>query len=210
MNSEIRKNGLVVTGVLALAAALLVAIAYAASPTPKASAATPSAAPLTSTSQQLAPSLATPQTAGDALPTFLQEGPQAFDGVNPASSRTLGSKDGIDYWVALREDGDLCLISLLPGKKQFASETCQTPATVVAAGIGLQVADATHAINAYFLPAGYTSSSAGYTAVSAQLLVGNAATASTPLVTPTKRAGAAIPAPVTLNSFDKLAPSGQE
>lgn len=109
------------------------------------------------------------QTADDKLPAFLLEGPQAIDGIVPASTHLLGVDAGTKAWAALNNEGQACLISLLPGSEQWASATCATPAKFAAQGIGLQAATENAASRMYFVPAGYGTTE-GLTNVGTQLL----------------------------------------
>lgn len=170
--------GAAVLGVLGLSVAV-------ASSVPPASAAqaTKVSAGETSAAAVILPALATPQTAADALPAYLQSGRQAFDDVDPRTSRSLGTDLSVRYWTAEGTGGQVCLIALLPGNDHVASETCGTPTDIQQKGLGLQLtkADGSVAVNAYLLPPGYTAA-APYRTVSPQLVVGDARTQFAPSV----------------------------
>jgi hypothetical protein len=213
MSNRNSRQRVVLVSVLSVSAVALAAVVVGSALTiPRAEAAISTPNELVSKASPLVPAFGASQSAADKMPTFLQSGPQSFEGVDPQTSRSLGSKDGVFYWVALQSDGQICLISLLPGVGQNASETCQTPAVVAASGIGLQFADATKSINAYLIPSGYAGTSRSYVAVSPQLLVGNGATAGTPLVSRVKVSSVKVPdgmaASLTPSTFAPLSPSG--
>ena len=128
------------------------------------------------------------QTSVDALPAFLQKGPQALE-VVATTSRALGESDGIQYWVAENQTNQVCLIALLPGRAEMASMTCHDPSDVWSHGIGLQNQDKTHADRAFFVPSGYAAQLPGYTTAGRQLLVGNAHSPSGKLTVSRSRTG---------------------
>jgi hypothetical protein len=211
-----RRAGITATALgiagLGIAGLAVAAVLASSTSTPRADAAPAATAAPSVLAAKVAPALASAQAAVDALPAFLASGPQSFEGVDPTSSRSLGAKDGIRYWVAQRADGDVCLISLLPGSGQFASETCQAPTVVAASGIGLQFGDATHAVDAYFLPPGYSVTTPGYSSPSAQLAVGSAASGVAPTVAPrsalARGTDPSSTGQVTLTPFAPLVPGG--
>jgi len=124
--------------------------------------------------QALSPRFAAGQTAADVLPGFLLEGSQQLPGVLPATTRILGSKDGANYWLAKNDNGEACLISLMPGADELASMTCLPASKVWKQGLALQVQIPGKATRSYFLPAGYQAEIAGFQAVNDQLMVGDA------------------------------------
>ncbi|MGO4105768.1 hypothetical protein AB4Y63_17655 [Leifsonia sp. YAF41] len=117
------------------------------------------------------------QAVADELPTFLQTGRQALEGVVTSTTRHLGTNDGVEYWIAANDKDQFCLVVLLPGPGQYASMTCQDGNKILSSGIGMQAADREHAIVAYVLPTGYDADLAGFTKVGDQLLVGDSSVA---------------------------------
>lgn len=154
-----------------VAAAGIVAVALAGTSTPAAVAegGTDPAA-----TKALSPLLASAQRSEDALPTFLTEGDQAMPGVVASSTRHLGSRDGANFWLATNQDGEACLISLMPGADRLASMNCLPAETAWKQGLALQVVTPTSSTRLYFVPDGYNAKIAGFTKVGDQLLVGDA------------------------------------
>lgn len=109
----------------------------------------------------------------DKLPSFLTDGAQSLEGIGEDSTRFLGEQDGIKYWIAARSSNEMCLISLLPGRDQFAAMSCQLIDTIWNSGIGLQFADSRYNVRAYLLPNGFDAKVDGFTTLGTQLLLGS-------------------------------------
>lgn len=118
-----------------------------------------------------------PQTAQDTLPSFLREGPQSLGELALQTTRSLGVDRNVKYWTALNDAGEICLVALIPGPDQVAAMTCQPVAIIKKSGLGLQFADRTVALRAYFLPEGFTIADTVYTKVGNQLAVMDAGVA---------------------------------
>jgi hypothetical protein len=81
--------------------------------------------------------------------------------------------DGTKAWAALNNEGQACLISLLPGDEQWASATCSSPGDFASRGIGLQAATVDESARLYFVPSGY-GAAPGLATVGTQLLSSDA------------------------------------
>lgn len=123
---------------------------------------------------EVLPDLGEPATPADKLPPFLAKGPQVLEGSVPDSARFLGVDSGVRHWSALNTAGEICLISLLPGKGQMAAMSCAPPQDVVDTGLGLQVSDADVAVRAFVVPEGYVPSAPGFKKIDPNLIVESA------------------------------------
>lgn len=156
---------------------------------------------------EISPLFGKVQSTSDELPIFLLEGDQRLDGILPETARLIGVHEEVAYWIASGQSNDVCLISLLPGKDEFAVMTCQRIGNIWKTGIGLQFADSARSIRVYFLPSGYPANLLGFETVGTQLLVGSGWVDSGPEVSvapvdPTKRSA------VKLLHFDRITKDG--
>ncbi|GAA0993951.1 hypothetical protein [Subtercola frigoramans] len=103
--------------------------------------------------------IATSQGQLDHLPSYLVSGEQAFESVDFSTTHALGSTNGTKLWAALSPDGRLCVIVDMNDSVQLAGLSCSTPEEFATAGLGIQVADRSKAVQAYLLPDGYVNSS---------------------------------------------------
>lgn len=192
--------GVVIASAAVLSGALLLA---PQSPTSTATAADLEQTLDADTAASISSVFAAPQTSADELPSFLLDGEQAFPGIDPLSTRSVGTTaDGIKLWTVLSLDEKVCLISLLPGEGQFATLTCQDPAGVAAGSLAVQTGDAEVAVRAFFIPSELNVAEApGLTRLSDQILLGNALENQTEPVTLSRTDVAARQAPIELPAF---------
>lgn len=165
-------------GVLALG---LGALCFAQVNTP--SVAVAQDAPETLTTQEAAsisPLYAEAQGSQDRLPAFLVSGEQSFPGIVPDSSRFLATVDENKVWTVLDDGGEVCIITLMPGPDQFATQGCVTPERFAEAGVSLQASDETDAYRVHFVPEGYVDPAGQLDVAEDQLLVGDPSEASGP------------------------------
>jgi hypothetical protein len=185
-------------------ALLGVSVAVAAAvPTASAAKITTVSASQTRKATALLPALASAQSSADQLPAYLQSGPESFDGIDPATSRSLGSDQGVSYWSAQNTNGQLCMIALLPGISHIATDSCGTTAAIQQQGLGMQFtnADGSLAVNAYLLPPGYRAA-APYRTISTQLVVGDARTQHAPSISTSSATAATAGASRALQPVD--------
>lgn len=145
-----------------------------------------SSVPTTKVAAGMFPGFATPQTQTDVMPAFLVEGDQALDTLSFGTVRSLGSTpDGVRLWTGFANNGEVCLVALLPGADEFASMTCVTPARFATGNLALQAGSKTSAVRAYFLPSDAAISDTA-NKLSSQLVLGD------PHVTSTKKTSSTI------------------
>lgn len=171
MKTSFKRLGAGIAGVAALGLATFGVIQL--SPIGAASASDTTGVLSTKTATTVSSVYAATQQTTDKLPNFLLSGPQSIDGIVPSSTHLLGDDDGTKAWAALNDQGQACLVTLLPGTEQWASSTCASPGDFAQKGIGLQAATQNESSRLYFVPSGY-GSAPGLTQVGPQLLSGNA------------------------------------
>lgn len=140
------------------------------------------------------PVLGEDQAAADTLPGFLLDGPQALPGIQPNSSRSLGTEDGIRMWTAVNVDGEGCLISLLPGPDEISTLTCSDVEAINDGLLTLASTDGDEGIRMTLLPAGYEAEATSLETEGEQLLIGDPGVA-TPSIGASDAVGDSIEVP---------------
>lgn len=106
----------------------------------------------------------------DALSEWIDPAELGINGVDPLSSRILGTTDTAKFWVALEINGQPCLVTEIT-RDEVAASTCGSTATLASKGIGLQVFGPYSATEAYLLPDGATPKGDGVKRLGENLLV---------------------------------------
>jgi len=122
-----------------------------------------------------------PQAEADTLPGFLQTGDQALPDIDLTSTRSAGSGNGVQYWTAVSDSNELCLIALLPGENQFAAMSCADGATLAAAGAAVQATTPELSIKAVFIPGENIPVPDGFELTGTNLLTGDGDIANLPI-----------------------------
>lgn len=122
-----------------------------------------------------------PQSDVDKLPDFLQAGEQSLPEIDASSTRSAGTADGVQYWTAVSDSNELCLIALLPGDDEFAAMSCADAATLATAGAAVQATTPELSIKAVFVPGIDLPVVGGFNLVGTNLLVGDGDIANLPI-----------------------------
>lgn len=104
---------------------------------------------------EMVPAFAESQTEADKVPNTVNLG--ALGDIDEGTTRSLGSDDAAEYWVARSGPSDICLVMYLGGENELSSSVCGPIADFYRTGLGLRsgvdVNDPATSAEAYFLPA---------------------------------------------------------
>lgn len=126
-------------------------------------AATPAWSANTTAISEVAPILATAQTASDLPPAVVDLG--ALGGIDADTVRSLGSDEIASYWIGQTSNSDICLITHIRGGNEVASSSCRTIPEFNLMGLGLITGEGTddpsRSAEAYYLPSDISLSEIG-------------------------------------------------
>ncbi|WP_214467356.1 hypothetical protein [Microbacterium flavescens] len=109
-----------------------------------------------------------------ALDARLVEG-EVSENLNSATLRSFGTFDGVKYWIALDNDGLLCLVALIDTKDWVAGMSCAGPEAFAAQGTGVRLLGPRAEVEAYLIPDGEVARAGFLTSKTPNLVVANPA-----------------------------------
>ncbi|MEJ5867982.1 hypothetical protein WDV85_09555 [Pseudokineococcus sp. 5B2Z-1] len=111
--------------------------------------------------ETLVPALGELQGDQDRLPGAERTGPVDV-GVDPASTRYLGETRRARYWVALTDEGAVCLVDAFGTREAEAlGSTCTSPRAFADGGIQTRTTSSTTTATGYLVPRGFAVEDAG-------------------------------------------------
>jgi hypothetical protein len=144
------------------------------------------------------------QSASDVLPADFPPELHGTGGIDPSSARYLGASTGTDYWIALDNSSNVCLLAQSQKLAAYSSASCVDPSELETSGAALRVDAASWRLQAFLLPDSVdtTALRAPWSRVSDNLAVYTGAAPAASLSLPREKTASGTPITLTQLSID--------